>query len=217
MSQAPHQSPLFPSSAGYDVLPLHGYGKLHYFASWLGASAASDCFARLLAEVQWQQPQITVYGQRRVIPRQQAWYGDAGAAMIYSGSTFEPQPWSALLWHLKQKLEQQCAVQFNSVLINHYRDGSDSVSWHADDERELGSDPVIASISLGAERTFSFRPKSSRGPNAQCKRIDLPLRHGDLVVMDGAIQRYWQHAILKTTKVHDARINLTFRYITHQN
>ena len=209
------QTDLFSNDpADEQRISLQGFGELRFFPSWLDSAFAQDCYLRLQRELTWEQPEIFVYGQRRLIPRKQAWYGDSRARMAYSGTEFEPTPWHPLLLAIKQKLQVAFALDFNSVLVNLYRDGNDSVSWHADDEPELGPRPVIASISLGAERKFSLKPKSSKLPNAHLPPVHLPLRHGDLVIMGGGTQTYWHHAIMKQKKITQSRINLTYRRVT---
>lgn len=209
------QSDLFNLVGVNDTLSLHGFGELDYFPEWLSRSNGDGHFARLHKELDWQQPQTTVYGKTRAIPRKQVWFGDSDAHMAYSGTLFPPADWHPLLREIKENIENQYHHRFNSVLVNLYRDGQDSVGWHADDEIELGQDPVIASVSLGAPRTFSLKPKSSKLANAKHETIHLPLHSGDLLIMRGKTQSFWQHAILKDKRVQGARINLTFRLIVN--
>lgn len=208
------QTDLFSTTTGRpQTISLGGFGDLSYRPAWLDTQQADRYFAQLAAEVVWEQPQVTVYGQRHRIPRLQAWYGDPGAVMTYSGTRFQPRAWHPALAQLRQCLQAECGGAFNSVLVNLYRDGDDGVGWHADDEPELGRRPLIASVSLGAERTFSLKPKGKNGPNAGLAGIQIPLKHGDLLVMGGETQHYWQHALAKTKRVRSPRINLTFRHI----
>ncbi len=133
--------------------------------------------------------------------------------MAYSGVRFSPLPWLPLLSELKDRIALITGATYNSVLVNLYRNGQDSVGWHADDEQELGADPVIASLSLGCSRIFSLKPKSSMLPNGALKRRDITLNHGDLLVMSAGTQSYWQHALLKDNACTAQRLNLTFRQI----
>lgn len=158
--------------------------------------------------IRWKQDSLRLYGKSIPLPRLTAWYGDPGAAYTYSGIKSEPNPWNDGLLHLKQRIEELVGRTFNSVLLNWYRDGRDSLSWHADNEKELGADPVIASANFGATRDFQLRRNSDHG-----ERITMPLRHGTLLVMRGELQRHWQHAVPKRAGASGARFNLTFRTI----
>lgn len=148
-----------------------------------------------------------MYGKVLPIPRLQAWYGDEGTDYSYSNMTLFPRPWSPVLLNLKQQVEAFCQSSFNAVLANCYRDHYDSVSWHSDDEVELGKQPVIASLSFGCQREFHFKHKHSG------ETFKLPLQSGSLLVMSGETQKNWQHAIPKTRIEKLKRINLTFRKI----
>ncbi len=206
------QHSLFPLHNEQEI-DLEGFGSLKYFRSWLPRKEAGSYFDTLNADVAWTQPEINVYGKPHVIPRLQAWYGDKDAEMAYSGLRFRPQPWLPMLTQLKQRIELKTGAKYNSVLLNLYRDGRDSVGWHADDERELGKNPVIASLSLGYSRIFSLKPKSQALPNGALRRRDITLNHGDLLVMGANTQSYWHHALLKDAASAGRRLNLTFRYI----
>jgi alkylated DNA repair dioxygenase AlkB len=142
------------------------------------------------------------------IPRLTAWYGDQGKSYTYSGIEQHPEHWNPTLKLIKSKIEQIAQVSFNSVLLNLYRDGKDSVSWHSDDEPELGENPIIASVSFGATRRFSLRNKHSKN-----HKIDIDLASGSFLLMQGETQHFWQHQIAKTAKEIQPRINLTFRII----
>jgi len=135
------------------------------------------------------------------------WYGDADAVYTYSGVAHEPMPWSAELSAVKTRVEIAGGCTFNSVLANLYRDGRDSMGYHADNEKELGTDPVIASLSLGDTRLFRLHHKKHR------ENLDFALGHGDLLIMAGALQHHWVHALPKTRQAKNPRINLTFRKI----
>ena len=170
--------------------------------------AADRCYAELLAGIDWRDEEVLIFGRRRAVPRRVAWHGDAGARYTYSGTVHEPRPWTPALVAIRDHVSRLAGHEFNAVLLNLYRDGRDGMGWHADDEPELGVDPVIASVSLGAERRF--RLKHRRLPEA---RLDIVLPHGSLRVMAGATQRHFVHALPKTAAPVGARINLTFRRV----
>jgi alkylated DNA repair dioxygenase AlkB len=173
---------------------------------------AGDEANRLLRElrtgVDWRQEEILIFGQRRLVPRLVAWHGDPGARYVYSGTEHRPQPWTPTLRHIRDRASALTGVVFNAVLLNLYRDGRDGMGWHADDEPELGRNPVIASVSLGAERRFCLRHRRRRD-----LKVDLPLPHGSLLCMSGATQHHWLHALPKTRRPAGERINLTFRHV----
>lgn len=158
--------------------------------------------------IRWKQDSINLFNKSIPLPRLTAWYGDPGAAYTYSGIKSEPNPWNEGLLHIKRRIEEATGGNFNSVLLNWYRDGQDRLSWHADDEKELGVDPVIASANFGASRDFQLRRNDKSTPT-----ITIPLKHGTLLVMRGALQRHWKHAVPKREKVETSRFNLTFRTI----
>jgi alkylated DNA repair dioxygenase AlkB len=170
------------------------------------AIAAPDrILERLLAEVDWRQDTARIVGRDVPLPRLTAWYGDAG--YCYSGIDNPPRPWLPLLLDLKAEAEALAGAPFNSVLANLYRDGRDSMGWHSDDERSLGPDPVIASLSFGAVRRFRLKHKSTQ------ESIALDLSPGSCLVMAGALQHHWRHALPKTAKPVGPRVNLTYRLI----
>lgn len=158
--------------------------------------------------IRWKQDVLKLYGKDIPLPRLTAWYGNPGAAYTYSGIKSEPNPWNDGLLHIKKRIEDATNCEFNSVLLNWYRDGKDSLSWHADDEKELGIDPVIASANFGETRDFQLRCNL----NNEWK-INIPLKHGTLLVMRGELQRHWKHAVPKRSGVNGSRFNLTFRNI----
>jgi alkylated DNA repair dioxygenase AlkB len=166
-------------------------------------------FSRLQSEINWQQDYLTIYGKDIPLPRLTAWYGDRGRDYTYSHISMKPHPWSDLLLTIKKKIEDACEAEFNSVLLNLYRSGDDGVSWHQDNEPELGEAPVIASLSFGATRIFQMKHLSKK----EIPRVDIPLFDGSLLVMKGQTQQCWQHRIPKTRKIVGPRVNLTFRYI----
>jgi len=161
----------------------------------------------LLAATAWRQEQITVYGKPYLQPRLSAWYGDL--AYSYSGIRLEPLPWTASLLQIKKRVEAITEHRFNSVLLNYYRNQNDSMGMHSDDERELGNQPAIASLSLGEERTFVLKHKSRK----DLKTVKLSLAAGSLLLMQGDTQRFWRHGINKERQPCGPRINLTFRTV----
>ncbi|WP_425477356.1 alpha-ketoglutarate-dependent dioxygenase AlkB family protein [Lysobacter capsici] len=167
-------------------------------------------FRQLMQTTPWREEEVVVWGRRHLQPRLVAWFGDAHASYSYSGSTLTPNPWMPLLEELKQLVELRARAEFNSVLLNLYRNESDRMGWHSDDEPELGKEPVIASISLGAPRVFQMRHKSRKELGIR----SYELTSGSLLVMRGETQRHWLHSIRKESKPIGPRINLTFRKIS---
>lgn len=163
-------------------------------------------YHRLLEEVPWKQEQIRMFGKWLNMPRLTAWMGDADAVYEYSGLVNQPMPWHSEVLELKLKIEAITKACFNSVLLNYYRNGSDSMGWHSDDEASLGEQPLIASISLGSTRKIRFRRKTGG------KSWGYELPSGSLLVMLGEVQENWQHALPKNSQ-KGGRINLTFRRV----
>jgi alkylated DNA repair dioxygenase AlkB len=189
--------------------------QLRYLPGFLPPADASAALDRLWRELEWEQREITLFGRRMLQPRLIAWYGDRGARYRYSGLTLSPRAWHPLLQALKARVEDCVGSPFNSVLANAYRDGQDSMGWHSDDEKELGADPVIASLSLGAPRRFLIRAKNrptSRGSGSSA----LLLEHGSLLVMEAGCQQRYQHSLPRTRRAVGLRINLTFRMVRVQ-
>lgn len=185
------------------------HGSLDYYAKWLSSDEADALFAVLKEQVKWQQSMISLYGKTVKIPRLNAWYGDGNCPYEYSGHKFQPSPWLPCLKAIQQRVEKLIAFSANSVLVNCYRDGKDSVAWHSDDEPELGRNPTVVSLSLGGEREFQLRHRYDK--SLGIKKITLS--HGSLLVMGGELQHYWHHQIPKTTKNCAERINLTYRFV----
>jgi len=200
---------LFPE----DPLPRHiplKDGGLEYYPRFFTTAEADSLLQQLLEQVEWKQESMTLYGKQVPFPRLMAWYGDAGSAYAFSGVTYLPRPWIPPLLQIKQRIEPVAGVTFNSVLLNLYRNGKDSMGWHADDEPELGRNPVIASVNLGAARRFMLRHRQDHR-----LKYALELQHGSLLIMKDQLQHYWQHQVPKTTRPLPSRINLTFRVIKH--
>ncbi len=183
-------------------------GVVTYDPYFLEPAYADELFNHLLSEVHWKQDEIKMYGRTMLVPRLTAWYGDKGASYTYSGIKNDPTPWTPRLRDLRDRLKSATKITFNSVLLNRYRSGQDSLSWHADNERELGPEPVIASVSLGAPRSFQLRHVGDQGPIESLK-----LEHGSLLLMSGSTQRCYRHQIPKERNAVGERINLTFRVI----
>ncbi|HEY1136044.1 MAG TPA: alpha-ketoglutarate-dependent dioxygenase AlkB [Xanthomonadaceae bacterium] len=180
---------------------------LRFAPGWLPVDEADALFARLRREIAWECHRIRIFGREVDSPRLSCWIGDPDAVYVYSRTRFVPHPWPASLLPLRERLADELGVAFNSVLANLYRDGRDRMGWHSDDEPELGPRPVIASLSLGAVRRFSLKPRAGGVSRA----LDLP--HGSLLVMAGDTQVAWRHALAGTAKSVGPRINLTFRRI----
>jgi alkylated DNA repair dioxygenase AlkB len=195
---------LFASSDGLRPLPLPD-GELWYMEELPLPWPADEVFARLRDETAWQAESIMLYGQRHQQPRLTAWHGDKH--YTYSGLTLAPLPWTRLLARIRAAVELATGRRFNSVLLNYYRDGRDSMGMHADDEPELGPEPAIASLTFGEVRPFTLRHRKTR------ETRKLLLGHGSLLLMAGKTQQNWLHGIAKSVRPLGPRINLTFRYI----
>lgn len=200
-----HQANLFGSSEEPQALRLID-ADVNYWPQFIAAGLANQWFDLLLENTDWQQDTITVYGKQHLTPRLSYWVGEQWMDYSYSQHTMQPNPWTPLLKQIKEQIEGLCKVSFNSVLLNYYRDGKDSNGWHSDDEPELGIEPIIASLSLGAARDFHLRHKQTR------KVHRMALAPGSLLLMQGSTQTNWQHQIPKRAQA-GARINLTFRSI----
>lgn len=183
-------------------------GELVYARDWTPRENADALFVELMQEVDWESRSIQMFGKRMLQPRKIAFQGDPGVRYAYSGGQYLAQHWHPRVAGLKQALLSDTGLDFNCVLLNLYRDGSDSMGWHSDDEPELGNNPVIASISLGAPRRFVLRSKIDR----QC-RFEIEPDHGSLLLMRGDMQAHWQHQVPKTARAVGPRINLTFRKV----
>lgn len=182
--------------------------EISWCRGWLQAAQADALMQALLAQVQWEVHRIRMFGRVVDSPRLSSWIGDPEASYRYSGTQFAPQPWLDALQPLRTRLQAETGQRFNSVLVNRYRSGNDAIGWHSDDEPELGAQPLIASLSLGATRRFAFK----RRDGAALKQT-LELGHGDLLLMGGQTQRHYRHALPRTAKPVGERINLTFRQI----
>ena len=203
-------------------IPLKN-AELLFVESFFKKEEADHLQKQLTENVDWQQGEITIFGKKVLEPRLTAWYGDQGKVYTYSGKTQIPLPWNEPLLSIKRRVEQLTTPSvfltkttentfkpqyFNTVLLNFYRNGNDSMGFHSDDEKELGLNPTIASIYFGESRRFIFRRKDDKN-----EKFELLLTHGSVLIMSGEMQHYWQHAIPKEPKKTKPRINLTFRWI----
>jgi alkylated DNA repair dioxygenase AlkB len=182
--------------------------SIEYYPNFFDAAQSELLYNKLLSEIPWQLDNITVFGKTHPQPRLTALFGNEGKPYSYSNIVMQPHPWNPILMFIKNEIETICNENFTTVLLNLYRDGKDSNGWHADNEKELGRNPVIASVSFGAERSFHLKHNSI--PDAKQK---ITLEHGSLLLMKGETQHFWKHQIPKTAKPIESRINLTFRVI----
>ncbi|VEG12217.1 alpha-ketoglutarate-dependent dioxygenase AlkB family protein [Moraxella cuniculi] len=216
---------------GRGVVIVVPYGKLYYAPKFFDKANSDELFDYFLAcdgidhnnhdwqnesdinqlkfhHIKWHQDTIWMFGKMHKLPRISAWYGDDDKPYTYSGITLQPSAWTDRLNLLRDELELVCKRRFNSVLLNWYRTGGDYISWHADDEPELGINPMIASVNFGESRRFLLRLKDNHAT-----KLEIPLHHGSVLIMAGALQHHWQHSVPKQKKVDKSRINLTFRTI----
>ena len=198
---------LFESQSEPLILDLPD-AEIMYYPQFFDKEEVDQIFMQLMQEIPWQQDDIRVYGKIHPQPRLTALFGNEGKPYSYSNITMQPHPWNLLLQQLKTQIEAVAQTNFTTVLLNQYRDGKDSNGWHADNEKELGINPVIASISFGAERTFHLKHNT----RADLKK-SIVLQHGSLLLMKGTTQHFWKHQIPKTAKPIGPRINGTFRVI----
>ena len=183
-------------------------GQLEYHEAFFKKGESDRLLAILLKTIQWKQDIIKMYGKDLPLPRLSAWYGDDTKPYTYSGITLNPLPWTKELLEIKEKIEVDAKVKFTSVLLNRYRDGQDYVGWHTDAEKELGINPIIGSVNFGATRKFQLRRIDDHK-----KKVEVELKHGTLLIMEGTTQHFWQHQVPKTALSVGERLNLTFRVI----
>lgn len=182
---------------------------MEYLPNTFSRQESADLMQKLKATIRWKQETIQMYGKLLNTPRLTAWYGENSKTYAFSGKKYDPDPWTPELLFIKHRVEQAAGIVFNSVLLNDYRNGSDSVAWHADDEPELGINPVIASVSFGQARRFDVRHKQDHK-----QKYSVELENGSLLIMKGDLQHNWEHQVPKSTKALNERINLTFRVIS---
>jgi alkylated DNA repair dioxygenase AlkB len=184
---------------------LSGDGTAYYYGKILPFDQAKEYFDSLLQNIPWKNDEVVVFGKRIVTKRKTAWYGDSNYVYIYSNTIKQALPWTRELVNLKQIVENLSNTKFNSCLLNLYHNGNEGMGWHSDDEKSIEDNSTIASVSLGAERKFSFKHKQSN------KTITIFLEHGSLLLMKDAAQKNWLHSLPKSSKITLPRINLTFR------
>lgn len=190
-----------------NLLPFDGI--VTYYGVVINHPTANQYLETLLHMVEWRNDEAIIYGKHIITKRKVAWYGDSNFSYTYSNTTKQALTWTKELLELKQLVEKITGETFNSCLLNLYHNGEEGMSWHSDDEKSLGPNTCIASVSFGAERKFSLKHKVTGNTVSQI------LEHGSLLVMKGATQSNWLHCLPKTTKVHRPRVNLTFRTIVN--
>jgi alkylated DNA repair dioxygenase AlkB len=201
------QLDLFNSSKTNTVRKQIQNGEYLHISNFFDKSTSDNYFQTLLNTIDWKQEKMNMYGKELLFPRLTAWYGNNDKPYSFSGITLKPKQWNKELLEIKSKVETKTDVSFNSVLLNRYRNGNDSISWHTDAEKELGKNPIIASVNFGATREFQLRHIHTK------EKLSIQLSHGSLLIMLGELQHFWQHQIPKTKKPVSERINLTFRVI----
>jgi alkylated DNA repair dioxygenase AlkB len=195
----------FPADPSVNLLP--GDGIVHYYGKLMSAPEAATMAEALLNRIEWRNDEAVIYGKRIITKRKVAWYGDQPFSYTYSNTTKTALPWTSELQTLKNLAEKHSGETYNSCLLNLYHDGSEGMAWHSDGEKDLRKNGAIASLSFGAERKFCFKHKQSG------EKIDVFLEAGSLLVMKGETQTHWLHRLPPSTKIHQPRINLTFRTI----
>ena len=189
-----------------NLLPKDGVVEI--YPAFFTKEESESLFNHLLNEIEWQQDSMKFYGKQVNLPRLTAWYGESMKQYSYSGIDMNVKPWTEELLFIKNRIEKNSGLKFTSVLLNFYRDGNDSVSWHRDNEKVLRVNPVIASVSFGATRTFKFRHIDD---HSLVRKVELT--NGMFVLMKGETQHKWEHTIPKTSRQVDQRIGLTFRIL----
>jgi alkylated DNA repair dioxygenase AlkB len=182
-------------------------GEYLFYPDFFTKLESETYLQKLKTDIEWKQESMNMYGKQVAFPRLTAWYGDNDRPYSFSGITLAPKNWTKELLKIKEKIEAISKVVFNSVLLNRYRNGNDSISWHTDAEKELGRNPIIASVNFGATRKFQLRHIKTK------EKLEIELTNGSLLIMQGELQHYWQHQVPKTSQKVNERINLTFRVI----
>ena len=186
-------------------------GSFEYFGKLFTEKESGRFFEQLLHEINWQHDELLIFGKRRVTNRKVAWYGDASIEYSYSGTTRIAHQWTSLLIELRQQVEQNTALTFNACLLNLYHNGDEGMGWHSDNEKSLEEPIHIASLSFGAERRFDMKHQKTGDKKS------VILENGSLLLMKHPMQHFWKHALPKTKKVIEPRINLTFRLMKINN
>lgn len=181
---------------------------LEYRAGFIDGATSNFLLQKFIRETPWKQSSQKMWDKEYLTPRLTSWHGDVGTDYSVSGKISNPHPWTPELLMLKEKVEAVAGIHFNSVLLNYYRDGNDSVAWHSDRESVLGKNPIIASVSFGQVRSFDIRNKADHQ-----EHYSVRLEHGSFLLMKGGVQEHWEHRIAKSVKPMKARVNLTFRVV----
>jgi alkylated DNA repair dioxygenase AlkB len=190
-----------------NLSPELGTSNIVFWPNWLSGAEADQLLSRAIEQTEWRQDNIRIAGKIIPVPRLQNWFGDPATSYTYSGICLQAVSFPDWMEQLRLSVEGQTGQPFNRALVNYYRHGHDSVDWHADDEKALGPAPVIASVSLGAERVFQLRHNLSR------EKLSISLPHGSLLLMGAGIQQHWQHRLAKVGDLQEPRVNFTFRYM----
>jgi alkylated DNA repair dioxygenase AlkB len=190
-----------------NLSPELGTSNIVFWPNWLSGAEADQLLSRAIEQTEWRQDNIRIAGKIIPVPRLQNWFGDPATSYTYSGICLQAVSFPDWMEQLRLSVEGQTGQPFNRALVNYYRHGRDSVDWHADDEKALGPAPVIASVSLGAERVFQLRHNLSR------EKLSISLPHGSLLLMGAGIQQHWQHRLAKVGDLQEPRVNFTFRYM----
>ena len=188
---------------GQNILPKDG--TVFYRPALFSAEESKAFFNVLLETIEWRNDEVFLFGKHHITKRKVAWYGEGNFSYTYSNKTKVANPWSSELKNIKERVENVCALKFNSCLLNLYHDGSEGMGWHSDDEKTLGQDPAIASVSFGVPRKFYFRHKTDN------EKVSLLLDDGSLILMKDETQHHWLHSLPKAKRIILPRINLTFR------
>lgn len=194
---------LFTSNPIENILPFDGHTS--YLPDFLNPADAVATYQSLLHSSEWKHDEAFIFGRHIITNRKVAWYGDGNFDYAYSKITRKALPWTPELQSVRERIEATCGLIFNSCLLNLYHNGTEGMAWHSDDEKCMGETPFIASLSLGAARRFSFKHKRSG------EKVDILLEPGSLLLMKENTQTNWLHSLPKSTRIHDPRINLTFR------
>lgn len=189
-----------------NLLPYRG--EAYFYPDFFTREESDRLYQHLLSQVSWKQMPIKIFGREIMQPRLTAWFADKDVKYTYSGLTLTAFEWTDTLLEIKQHVEKVSGAMFNSALLNLYRDGKDSMGWHRDNEKELGRNPVVASVSFGATRQFKLRDYGTKN-----NVVSLDLKHGSFLWMQGETQHYWEHSVPKTNREIGERINVTFRLV----
>ena len=200
---------LFDQNFDAEINLLPKDGTVNYYGKILDQKQSDKFYQTLLETIEWKNDEAVIFGKKILTKRKVAWYGDENFEYTYSNSTKKAIPWTKELLQLKKWAEEKTGEKFNSCLLNLYHDGSEGMAYHSDGEKDLKKDGAIASLSLGAERKFSFKHKETK------EKVELILEHGSLLVMKDETQSFWLHRLPPTKKVFTPRINLTFRTIVN--